>query len=135
MTATFGARAAGGGSADLSLGKRLRCRKARTISQITTASQIDDTKRSKVPPGRLQLGFAASIRGGSFGFRNGHSPFFRTQEHRVFSPVFSCAAHAGNENGANDNENDVEQKPNQYRNECDRNENQRPPEEFGGGQL
>jgi hypothetical protein len=73
MTATFGARATAGGSADLSLGKRLRCRKARTISQITTASQIDDTKRSKVPPGRLQLGFAASIRGGCFGFRNGHS--------------------------------------------------------------
>jgi hypothetical protein len=82
MTATFGARAAGSGSTDLSLGK------------ITTASQIDDTKRSKVPPGRLQLGFAASIRGASFGFRNGHSPLFRTQEHRVFSPVFSCAAHA-----------------------------------------
>ena len=45
------------------------------------------------------------------------------------------ATRRSNENGANDNENDVEQKPNQYRNECDRNENQRPPEEFGGGQL
>ena len=57
MTATFGARAAGSGSADLSLGKRLRCRKARTISQVTTASQIDDTKRSKVPPDKAAIEF------------------------------------------------------------------------------
>jgi hypothetical protein len=78
MTATFGARAAGGGSADLRLGKRSRCRKARAISQITAANQIDDSKRSKVPPGKPQLRFAASIRGGSFGFRNRHSRLFRT---------------------------------------------------------
>jgi hypothetical protein len=96
MIATFGARAADGGAADLSLGKRLRCWKARPINQIATASQIDDNKRSKVPPSkaRLQLGFAASIHGSSFGFLDGYSPLFRTREHRVFSPVFSCAAHA-----------------------------------------
>ena len=70
ITATFGARSAGGGSAGSSLGNKPRCRKARTINQVTIASQIDDNKRSKVPPGKLQLGFAASIRGGSFGFRN-----------------------------------------------------------------
>jgi hypothetical protein len=53
-------------------------------------SQIDDNKRSKVPPGkaRLQLGFAASIRGSSFGFRDGYPRLFRTQERRAFSPVF-----------------------------------------------
>ena len=33
------------------------------------------------------MGFAASIRGGSFGFRNGHSALLRTQEH--FAVIFA----------------------------------------------
>jgi hypothetical protein len=41
----------------------------------------------------------------------------------------------GNENGADDNENDIKQKPNHYRNECDRNEDYRPSEEFRRRQL
>src|SRR6516162_9734210 len=97
MTATFGARAADGGAADLSLGKRLRCWKARPISQITTASQIDDNKRSKVPPGkaRLQLGFAASIRGSSFGFRDGYSRLFAHRNIASFRP-FSVGSRTRN---------------------------------------
>jgi hypothetical protein len=94
MTATFGARSAGGASAGSSLGQRSRWWKARISSQITTTSQIEDSKRFKVPPGKLQLGFAASILGGSFGFRDARCARFNTQEHHVFSPVFSYAAHA-----------------------------------------
>jgi hypothetical protein len=44
--------------------------------------------------GQAAMGFAASILGGSFGFRDARCARFNTQEHHVFSPVFSDAAHA-----------------------------------------
>src|SRR5262245_25679384 len=48
MTATFAARSADGGSVHLRVCKRPRCCKARTISQTTAASKIDDNRRSTV---------------------------------------------------------------------------------------